>query len=338
MIPALLSPPLLLAAVLAVAAAAKWHRRDSLVSATRLLRLPSWLEAPVRWLPPIEAALAAGLVLAPWPPVFVAVAVATLGLMFAYLGVVARGLTMTPRPSCGCFGTIGAPITASTLLRNVVLTLVAVAALAWGLGGHTVPAALLAADAATWGWLLALVVAIALAGWVVADRAARPRATPPRSAEPPAVDSDDTAEDAYVREPIPPLMLVDGERPVTLAGLARQQAQLLVWVTCGCSSNREAVERADAWAAAVPQIGVRVVSTMTPEWTRQVFAGERPYLFDLEGQAFAALRFQANPAALLLGADGLLAGGPVWGAEDVHEFGEAVVAQLAEAELPQDAH
>ncbi len=118
---ALATAPLLLAAVLVAASVAKWNARDSLVSATQLLRLPAVLNRPVRWLPPIELALAIALVVAPVSPAFIVVSAAVLALMLAYTAVVARGLTFDPRPSCGCFGAVGSPITGDTLARNVVL-------------------------------------------------------------------------------------------------------------------------------------------------------------------------------------------------------------------------
>jgi len=60
---------------------------------------------------------------------------------------------------------------------------------------------------------------------------------------------------------------------------------------------------------------------------------QKRWLYDLHGQALASLG-GAYPAALLLGADGLLAGGPVFGEADVTDLAEAVIEQLSGAPLP----
>ena len=328
---ALLSAPLLLAAVLAVAAHAKWRRRDSLVSAARLLRLPGWVAGPVRLLPPVELALAVALVATPWAPAFAVVSLGTLGLMLAYLGVVARGLTLSPRPACGCFGDVGSPISGSTLARNLVLSAVAAGGLAWALAGNTVPAALLRADAATWAWLAAAAASGAIAWWVAAEHVETPDAPGLAVAESSHPDPD---ADEYLREPIPPLMLVEGALPVTLASLARTRAQMLIWVTCGCGRSQEAVALADGWQATWPQVGVRLISTLSPDVTERMFPGERSWLFDVDGQALRSLGRGADPVAVLLGADGLLAGGPVWGLAEVRDLGDAIAEQLAAEAAP----
>jgi hypothetical protein len=52
---------------------------------------------------------------------------------------------------------------------------------------------------------------------------------------------------------------------------------------------------------------------------------------DVEGNLAAALGATSSPAAVLLGADGLLAGGPVLGAEDVTALVEEIIEQIAQA-------
>ena len=54
-----------------------------------------------------------------------------------------------------------------------------------------------------------------------------------------------------------------------------------------------------------------------------------PVLIDREGSV-AHLFAVGSPAAVLLGADGLLAGGPIQGESQVVEFLDDVAAQLAE--------
>ena len=47
----------------------------------------------------------------------------------------------------------------------------------------------------------------------------------------------------YVRTPIPHGMLLDAGRPVSLRGLARQRAVLLVWVSTSCGKCAEIIGR-----------------------------------------------------------------------------------------------
>ncbi|GAB3247247.1 hypothetical protein GCM10027425_02930 [Alteromonas gracilis] len=323
MIEAWVSAPLVLAGVLVVAALTKWRVRGSLESAAVELRVPADLLPAVRRLPELELALAVGLVAAPWPVLAGPAAVGALLLMLAYTGVVARGLTLRPRPVCGCFGTVGSPIGVRTLLRNLLLVAIAAVAVVATLDGRTVPATLLGASPGTVGWLAALAVTALLVGWIVADRAPGPG----------LADLGGEAEDAealdYVRRPIPPLMLASDEGPVALAALARERAQLLVWVACGCARSHEAVALVQDWRRRMPGIDVRLVSTLEPESTVATFGEQERWLHDPRGQALALLGVRADPVGLLLGADGLLAGGPVEGLDGLDDFGEQIAEQLS---------
>lgn len=342
-----LAAPLLLAAVLVVAGLAKWNNRDSLASAVRQLRLPPWVQGPAAWLPPIELALGAGLLLAPVSALFSLFALLTTGLMAAYAVVVWRGLGLTPRPSCGCFGVVGAPITPATLVRNLVFTALGVVALAWGLTGHTAITSLAAGGAPAFAWLVALLATAAVTYWIAADR--RGMAEDPSltrttlAAEPPlatavpsltesAPDEVDLAD--YVREPIPGAVLLEADgTPVTLAQLATGKAALVIWVTCGCARSTTALDRGKAIADEFPVISVRYVSAMDAEFTAVMFPDRHDFLFDPFGVALGNMGLVSDPVAVLLGADGLLAGGPVAGSEAVRELCEGITEQLREARL-----
>lgn len=336
MVDAAIAAPLLLVVVLASASAAKWKQPDELVSAARLLGLPGPAVKASRHVPIVEAVLAVGFLLSPWPA-SLAFAAATLGLMLAYTAVIARGLSLTPRPSCGCFGRIGHPITANTLVRNVVLSVLGVVALAWTAAGGSVPVALWQGGWPLMAWLLALMATAAVVWWIVSERvpvpvisSQAPHVTAPGDAGPVGADRDDD----YVREPIPPIMLVQDDTPVTLRALAAQRAQLLVWVTCGCGRSYEAVDLAARWSALIPAIDVRMVSTRPLEVSRAMFPSVEAWLVDPGAGAMRALGMAADPAAILLGADGLLAGGPVEGLGELTEFGDLIAEQLSQVELP----
>lgn len=315
------SAPLLLAGVLVVAALAKWRARGSLESAAHELRVPRELMPVVRRLPELELLLALGLVAAPWPVLAGAVSAGALLLMLGYTGVVARGLTMRPRPVCGCFGTVGSPIDVRTLLRNVVLVALAAVTLVATLDGRTVPAALLDSTPRSVGWLVALATTALVVWWVATGRGTAA----------PALDRlvEDGEDLDYVRHPIPPLMLASEEGPIALATLALERAQLLVWIACGCARSHEAVALVHDWRHRMPGVDVRLVSTLRPESTAAVFGEQERWLHDPDGQALALLGAQADPVGLLLGADGLLAGGPVEGIDDLTDFGEQIAEQLS---------
>ena len=149
----------------------------------------------------------------------------------------------------------------------------------------------------------------------------------------PAQDTPDDGLLDYERSPIPHQVLIDAEDGATsLRRLAATKAQLLIWVTCGCGRSHTVTEQASRWRESMPQIDVRLVTTLQPTQTAEVFAayGER-FLHDPDGTAFAALGFTGDPGAVLLGADGLLAGGPVSGLDDTLAFAAEVQAALDES-------
>ena len=132
--------PLALAAVLGSSAITKLGRGETLRTIVRNLELPEWVlpRSLARAIPGIELVLAVCL-LAPWSPVLVAASVATLGLMLVYWALIARGLTLTPRPQCGCFGQVGdQSISGRTLARNTLLVAAATATVALAVSGRTV--------------------------------------------------------------------------------------------------------------------------------------------------------------------------------------------------------
>jgi hypothetical protein len=123
---------LLLACVFLAAAVSKLVDRDTTIESFRALGLPPVLATAV---PLVELALAAGLVLAPgWS------AAVTLGVLAALTTFVARAIRHGVTAPCGCFGSsASAPLSAVTLLRNVLLA--AAAGVALTASGPTLPSA-----------------------------------------------------------------------------------------------------------------------------------------------------------------------------------------------------
>lgn len=168
-----------------------------------------------------------------------------------------------------------------------------------------------------------------------ADASAVPVAEP----EPPApapvaqVEAEDDLED-YVRLPIPTTLVLDGPKPLTLHELTAQKAQLLVSVTCLCGTSRDAVAAVAGYAERLPAIEVALLSRLRRD---QLPLGEDSptrVLYDHAGLTQMELDMHGSPQAILLGADGMIAGGPVQGFEEIEQFVADIEDALSEAEVP----
>ncbi|GGK66007.1 MauE/DoxX family redox-associated membrane protein [Ornithinimicrobium pekingense] len=356
MLPALSSAPLALVAVLVLSGVAKLRDPGSTASMIALLRLPAVLGHRLvpRAVPVVELVTAA-LLLTPWRWTYAVGAAASLGLFTAFLLVIARAMTFDPRPTCGCFGRVGDHrVNGRTVTRNVLLLALAVVT-AW-LAVEGTPAAALVRtyDAGDVLWLamtvvLATVAVLVLGGGArTAPSGPSPRrrrtrgaraGTPPApapTARPTAASSDDEPDelDDYERTPVPHgVLLAEDLDVVPLRRLVRDRAQLLVLVNCWCGPTFESVARLPRWRETLPQLGVQLVHTHRP-WEEERLAGTGGVWWDPGSTVYDALRAGASPAAVLLGADGLLAGGPVNGVEEIEELVAQIARQLAEAPTP----
>ncbi|MDO4919679.1 MauE/DoxX family redox-associated membrane protein [Kocuria sp.] len=329
-----------LAAILLVSGVAKMlspRSSRSLLGSADLpaaLRAP-WLQAALPW---AEVVLAAGLVLAsgPW---LVAVAVAVVLVFAAFTVVVVRG-TRAPDPaSCGCFGALStAPVSWRTVVRNLVFTLVAVLALALCLSGFQGPVVALPWRGVLAGAIPVLCVLVILWSEHPADGTRSPRdlsRVPPLPPAPPQ-DGDaaasapaqgapgpDGAQEPgdYERLPIPYASLqdADGAR-VTLRGLAGSRARVLVGVSTTCGWCAPAIERISGTGQDLGPVAVHAVVTRESERDVLPEALRARTLVDDRQEMAAVFERPGNPWAVVLGADGLLAGGPVAGSGPVLEL------------------
>ncbi len=314
---ALLLAPAATATVLLLSGSAKLGD----VTGTRLafvaMRVPSVLSRPafVRMLPYLELALAAALLLT-WGWVLAVVGAVVTLLFVAYAVLVARVLGTGESVECHCFGSLGDDrVTALTLARNVVLVVLAGLAAAFGAGGSGVLPALGDLERGEWYWPAMTVLVVVAAVLVV---------RPGRSAAP-----DDGQEVEYLRQPIPVGVLAteDGRR-VQLRELAGERPQLLVFMSVGCGSCHVL---ADLLPGMAERLGIVQVATVfadslrtLPEQWKQ--PGVTPY-HDPD-KAVTDLFTSLRPAAVLFGADGLLAGGPVIGVREIEGFVDDIVAEL----------
>lgn len=312
---ALALAPLTLAAVLVLSGLAKLPDPRATHAMMTLLRLPRAVTSATvaRVLPWGELSVAA-LLLTPWRWSFGVGSLAAFLLLLAFWVIIARAMTFDPRPTCGCFGRVGEhPVTARTVVRNSVLLALAAVTAVLALQGRTAAGLLRDFGTGDWLWLLLAVTLGAVAVLVLSG------GTP---------DPDDA-----VGSPTPRGLLVDRDHEVRdLGQLSRQRAQLLVLANCWCGSTVAAVERVPAWRERLPQLGVQVVHTQ-PSWDEPRLAALDGVWWDPGARVYAAVQAGASPAAVLLGTDGLVAGGPVSGVAAIEHLVEGVAAELAESQV-----
>lgn len=354
----LMAAPLLLTLTLLVSGLAKLGGRQGTEEAMTSLRLPlRGLHRTLASVLPVTEIVLALVLWIPSVPLQTAVAVAIALLMIAYLVIIARALTFEEPVECSCFGTLASPtVSRLTLGRNLLLT---------GLGLLTVVAAasgamttvLVQAPLALIGLGITVLLASALTALSVGSTA--PDASPaPAVARPGSALGPQDAEDAEVAEDAEDAELVDYERSttpaavlqkpdghlVTLTQLTAQRAALLVFVSEGCGPCERVLDRAPEWIEAFsPVLQVRFVFSRPVDQLRERTTervGELA-MHDLQFTARSTLGGRTAPSAVLLGADGLLAGGPVDGGSTVIEFVEEIRSELANAqeqgELPSPA-
>lgn len=312
---------LTLSLVLATSGLAKLRDHRATRDAFTALRVPSFVPAgpAAAALPWVEVALAVLLVVAPagW---LVPVAAVTTALLAAYTALVARALASGVPVACACFGSLGRhEVDRTTVARNVLLTLAAGAVLGWAATGGAAAGAAADLDASGWWALLAAAVAAAIAALV----AGRPGGDP-------EADAPGDADLDYERRPVPYAVVArPGDRPTSLWELTSAQARLVVVLQPRCEPCVRTAARLDEWAARLdPAVGVLAV--YPDEVSAAAQTEHDPALTVVEPELNVQRTFSVGtPAAVLLGADGHLAGGPVAGEGSVARFVDEVLDALA---------
>lgn len=330
---ALILSTLLLAVVLIVSGIAKLREPQGVRDAFKSLRVPAPLDAPIvqRITPWAEIGLGVGIVVLP-PPAGTAVAALVFALFVFYTFLIWRAYGAPEPVDCGCFGTmVDSRVTRWTLLRNISLLIASMVAVFDSF--HFQPAIVRIFHVDELLWLLGFVFVL----WVVftiLHRDGTPQTELATIHMTNSVAEGNKELDDYVRLPIPYTWFtdVDGDK-VTLYDLIRDRAALLVWFSTGCGSCRTVVEAFPQWRTDLKKIDVRAVvsSPQGGESLAEEFRDD--VLVDERWQVLSHLDMHSVPAAVLLGADGLLAGGPVVGSNDVVNFVADIKAQLDEAEV-----
>lgn len=347
---ALLIAPLLLSFTFLVSGAAKLRGRRATADAMVSLRLPlhGLHAAAAAALPMAEIVLAAAL----WIPVgAVAIPAAVLAslLSIAYLAIIGRALGFEETVECSCFGTLGSPtVSRATLGRDIILVLLSLTTVVLAATGEIETSVLREPETVA---VLAIAVAVAVVLTALTlgvsrrdDAAAAPRS----SAESPAADGfaadgdpgDEAEELDYLRSDTPFGMLREaGKEPITLSTLTRERAALLLWVSPGCGPCERVMSEVAAWTEQLGTVvAIRTLFKQAPEDLPQGVldrVGDTAAQ-DIDRNLTQAFNARHSPSAVLLGADGMLAGGPVRGAQDVFIFVEEILEQLRDAGL-QDA-
>lgn len=340
----LLSAQVLVSATFLVSGLAKLPARRATADAMISLRLPARsLHGLAATAVPIAEIVLALAVWIPVPGLPVALAALALLLVIAYWLIIARALGFEERVSCSCFGTLGSPeISGLTLGRNTLLLVLAVLSLAGAIFGASaqalvhqpVPLGQLAASVLAACLLTLLTVSGVRSSADTGEGGAPERASATDTASGSGPEEDDDLPD-YERTATPFGMLQsEGEAPTTLATLTAQRAALLVWVRPGCGPCERVLNAVPAWREALEDVlTIRTLFRRPPE-ELDASVRERAVstaAYDIEGNLGRSLGVRSSPGAVLLGADGMLAGGPVGGAEDVIGFVDEIIGQVTEA-------
>ena len=287
-------------------------------------------------LPWFEIALAAVLLLSPVRlPAVIASGLALI-LMLFYTVVIARALATGRTAGCNCFGSeSNAPVSRYTLVRNIALLLAAAGAHASALrGGTGVVSTLLGLGNSGWTWVFgAALIAVTLEAVRRGDALAQPE--PQAEVILPEPVYDENGEEQYVRMPIPHAALyLENGRHTNMRALAKNQARVLVFVSATCAGCVKFLKTMASWQERLPQVALHPVYSSLESLQTSRNAGTLPEgltpLIDREAGSRANFG-NGVPLAVVLGADGLIAGGPVAGKEQVEALLADIEEQFAEA-------
>jgi hypothetical protein len=323
--------PFILAGVFVASAVAKLRTPDDLVGwaelgVPRLLRR-QWL---LRLHPWAEIALGASLVLlGGWLGLLAAIV--AVALMGGYLWLVVRAKGRSEDASCACFGS-KRRITRVTVIRNVWLLILAVAAASVIWMAPLLGGAIAVAFSGWWASVLAAAAAAVTAALVLWPDEREPVSAVQPSEESSSViaepgDGDGELDYIRIRTPAVPLMLADGT-PVNLRTLTRTRPLLMLAVSATCGSCSVVIENAPAWRTLLPEVDVRLMFTHPPESGRMSELTEPQSLHDVDHLVSGSIEDWRVPTAVLFGIDGMLAGGPITGVREIDSFVDDIYESL----------
>lgn len=256
-------------------------------------------------------------------------------LFSSYLVLVWRAWRATPDASCACFGR-RRPIGARTIVRNSWLVLLAVlSALTVGAAPRVGGVAVLVLE--SWPWAIAAVIAVvtALLVWESPGADSAVGSSPGGDGGQALMAAGDVE---YVRTRTPAVMisLADGTE-VNLRDLAARGPILLLAVSESCAACGPVIARVPSWRTLLPEVSVRLLLQLPARTSALADTSEPQTLHDPWMRVRDSIDDWVTPTAVLVGADGYLAGGPVTGAEAIEDFVGDVYEALHGVRPPADA-
>ncbi len=355
MFPALASLSLLVGVVLALSGASKVRDPQSLVAAMGQLRVPVKLTGKtVRHIVTWGELGLASIVLFTHGAILVLGWTAILVLFLIYLALVVRAARQPEPVSCNCFGASAAPVTNRTIARNVLLA--ACAAVGWigalfGANEEGVLPAVLGANAGLAIFILGLtatttfVLGLDLGSATGVDPrpgasgASYSLAAGTTLGERPGEALTEGVDSEYARRRIPVAVVErDGGKTQLLSELADDRAVVLLYLSPTCSPCLEIVGKLPQWAEQLGALDFVVVAYSQFDVTQLRSRIQGSAVIDVAGSVQQALNMDAVPSAAILGTDGLLAGGPVIGTEDIAQMMEQLVEEFASAHTAGSEH
>ncbi|MFD4351112.1 MauE/DoxX family redox-associated membrane protein [Nocardia sp. NPDC058519] len=275
-----------------------------------------WVPGVAIGLPVAEGLVAVGMVL-PWTA-GIAGAVSLL-LLTVFTAAIVRLLLRGEHPNCSCFGAVSAgPIGPATLVRNGLLVMLAALVTVGALRYPQVPAGLPAE--ASVGLALIAVLAMVLL-WTLGELGELRRRV------------DEQALSTLGAEGLPvgavapefELLAVEGGRISLESLLAPGKAVLLVFVHPGCELCAALARELPRWQSRVREALTIVLVgngdlTEHAAWGRAQEVGDIPVLVQQGNEAALRYRVRGTPSAVLIGADGRVAGAVARGAIAVREL------------------
>lgn len=349
-----------LALLLTASGVAKLLTRKTDESALNIMAIPAVLNTRVvrTALPWVEILLALALVLSSGIFLWAATAAAVV-LFVAFTVFVSIGVRQGDPASCGCFGSLSrAPMSGRTVVRNVVF--VALAALTFivtSTGSYHGPAL-----PVPWWAVVAAAVPLLVVGVIVWTergpalttglRTSRLNAIPPlpehyaapgATAGPVAPDIQESSvsahpddasgeDDDYVRLPIPYVSAVDNEgQRVSVRTMAQSRARALFYVSPGCGPCLSVLDRLHELSESLGPVALHAVVAHDSSLRELSESLRGNALVDPDRSLASSFGMASNPWAVVLGADGLLAGGPELGSDAVNQLLDELVERFDSA-------